>query len=106
MQGTTPGAGYLPALTGGVLIVLSAVNLVRSLTGAEVLKAGLTRVDVLKFVGIIVAMLAFVLITPRLGMTLAETAMVAMTAPLIRPSHRRPYLCRVAVASAARRDQE
>ncbi|MFC5068497.1 tripartite tricarboxylate transporter TctB family protein [Flaviflagellibacter deserti] len=99
MQGTTPGAGYFPALAGGVLIVLSAINLVRSLAGLEDLKSRMARRDVVKFIAITAAMLVFVVITPFAGMTIATMLLMLAIGLIIRPSLERAYLVRLGITS-------
>lgn len=99
MQGTTPGAGYFPVLMGGVLIVLSIVNLLRSLGGLERLKSDMTRGDIVRFGGVVVAMLAFVAITPWLGMTVATMLLMLAISLIIRPSLEGRYLVRVGVTA-------
>jgi len=99
MQGTTPGAGYFPVLMGGVLVVLSVVNLGRSLGGLERLKADMTRGDIVRFVGVVVAMLAFVAATPWLGMTVATMLLMLAISLIIRPSLRGRHLVRVGLTA-------
>lgn len=99
MQGTTPGAGYFPALLGGILIVLSMVNLLRNLGGIEQLKPSMTRREVVQFTSISVAMLVFVAITPWIGMTMATMFLMAAAALIIRPSLDRSFLLRVGVSA-------
>lgn len=99
MRGTTPGAGYFPALIGGLIVVLSIVNLARSLGGIEKVKATMSRREVAQFIGIVVAMLVFVFITPWLGMTLAAMLLMPVTAFIIRPSTDRRFVLQVVLVS-------
>jgi len=99
MQGTTPGAGYFPALAGIILIVLSTANLVRGLTGREPLKARMSRADVVKFLAITAAMLVFIVITPVLGMTIATMLLMAAIGLIIRPSLEPGFLARLGLTS-------
>ncbi len=95
MQETTPGAGFFPLLSGGGLIVLSIINLTRSILGAEKLQEDMSRRDVAKFAAIVVAMLAFVVITPLLGITIATMLLMLAIGFTIRPSLERSYLVRL-----------
>jgi hypothetical protein len=99
MQETTPGAGFFPLLAGGCLIVLSIINLARSLVGIEDLKESMSRRDVAKFAAIVVAMLAFVVITPLLGITIATMLLMLAIGFTIRPSLERSYLVRLGLTS-------
>ena len=95
MQGTTPGAGFFPLVSGGGLIVLSILNLARSVLGTEELQENMSRRDVAKFAAIVVAMLAFVAITPLLGITIAAMLLMLAIGFTIRPSLERSYLVRL-----------
>lgn len=96
MQGTTPGTGFFPALMGGAIALLSLVNLIRSLINLEKLKSDMGLRDIVKFCGIVVAMLVFVLVTPWLGMTVAAMALMIAVSFIIKPSRERKYLLRLA----------
>ena len=99
MQGTTPGAGYFPALAGGLLVILSIVNLLRSLMGREDLKSRMSRVDVIKFAAVTAAMLAFVVITPVLGITVATMLLMAAVGLIIQPSLERGFLTKLVLTA-------
>jgi hypothetical protein len=99
MQETTPGAGFFPLLSGGALIVLSIINLARSIIGLEELQEDMSRRDVAKFAAIVVAMLVFVVITPLLGITIATMLLMLAIGFTIRPSLERSYLVRLGVTS-------
>jgi hypothetical protein len=99
MQGTTPGAGFFPALMGGFLIVLSLINLARSLVGVEELKSDMSRGEVVKFAAIVVVMLVFVVITPLVGITIATMLLMVAIGLIIRPSFERAYLLRLGLTS-------
>ena len=99
MDGTTPGPGYFPVITGVVLVVLSTVNLVRSLAGLEDLKAAMSRGELVKFGIITVAMLAFVVITPFIGITLATMLLMFAIGIIIQPSLERAFLVRLGATS-------
>jgi hypothetical protein len=99
MQGTTPGPGFFPALAGGLLVVLSLVNLLRSLLGREDLKSRMSRLDVVKFAAITVAMLLFVVIAPWLGITVATMLLMAVIGLIIQPSREPRFLIRLGLTS-------
>jgi putative tricarboxylic transport membrane protein len=99
MHGTTPGAGYFPALAGGLLVVLSIVNLLRSLLGREDLRSRMSRMDVVKFAAVTAAMLAFVVIVPLLGITVATMLLMAVIGLIINPSRERGFLIRLVLTS-------
>lgn len=99
MQGTTPGAGFFPVLIGGTLTVLSLVNLVRSLVGAEVLEDAMTTGDVIRFAAVAAALFAYVWLAPVLGLALSTMALMAVTGLIIRPSLERRFLIRLALVS-------
>lgn len=99
MHDTTPGAGYFPALAGAVLVVLSIVNLVRSLMGREDVRSRMSRMDVVKFATITVAMLAFVAIVPVLGITVATMLLMAVIGLIINPSLDKGFLLRLTLTS-------
>lgn len=99
MQGTTPGAGFFPVLIGGITAVLSLVNLVRSLVGAEALEDAMTRGDVLRFAAIAAVLFLYVWLAPILGLALATMALMAAAGLIIRPSLERGFLIRLALVS-------
>ncbi|ADH89038.1 hypothetical protein Snov_1734 [Ancylobacter novellus DSM 506] len=99
MQGTTPGAGFFPVLIGGALTVLSLVNLVRSLVGAEVLEDAMTTGDVIRFAAVAAALFLYVWLAPLLGLALSTMALMAVTGLIIRPSLEPRFLVRLALVS-------
>ena len=99
MQGTTPGAGFFPVLIGGAIAVLSLVNLVRSLVGAEVLEDAMTRGDVIRFAAVSLALFIYVWLAPMLGLGLATMVLMAVTGLIIRPSLEPRFLVRLALVS-------
>lgn len=99
MQGTTPGAGYFPALAGGLLVILSIVNLLRSLMGREDVRSRMSRIDIVKFATITAAMLVFVVIAPFLGITIATMLLMAAIGLIIQPSLQPRFLVRLALTS-------
>lgn len=99
MQGTTPGAGFFPVLIGGALTVLSLVNLVRSLVGAEVLEDAMTSGDVMRFAAVASALFLYVWLAPLLGLALSTMALMVVTGLIIRPSLEPRFLIRLALVS-------
>lgn len=99
MHDTTPGPGYFPALAGGVLVVLSIVNLIRSLMGREDVKSRMSRMDVAKFAAITAVMLIFVLVTPVLGITVATMVLMLAIGLIIQPTFERRFLIRLVLTS-------
>jgi putative tricarboxylic transport membrane protein len=99
MRDTTPGAGFFPVLIGGVIAVLSLVNLVRSLAGIEILKAAMAKSDVLRFVAVAAALLAYVWIAPVLGLALATMALMIVVGLIIRPTLAPGFLARLLAVS-------
>jgi hypothetical protein len=99
MNGFTPGPGYFPAIAGALLVVLSAVNLARSLAGLEELKSAMARGELVKFVVITAAMLGFVVITPYVGLTVATMILMFAIGLVIRPTLERAFLVRLGLTS-------
>lgn len=99
MLGTTPGPGYFPVLIGGVLVVLSLVNFVRSVGGIEKIKVDMSRRDIAKFAMIVAILLVFVYLIDFLGLTLATMLMMFAIAFVIRPSLARNYLLRLTLTA-------
>jgi hypothetical protein len=99
MRDTTPGAGFFPVLIGGVIAVLSLVNLVRSLAGMEILKAAMTKGDVLRFVAVAAALLAYVWFAPVLGLAFATMALMIVVGLIIRPTLEPGFLARLLAVS-------
>ena len=99
MRDTTPGAGFFPVLIGGIIAVLSLVNLVRSLAGIEILKAGMTKGDVLRFMAVAAAMLVYVWFAPVLGLALATMALMIVVGLIIRPTLEPSFLARLLAVS-------
>jgi len=99
MQGTTPGAGFFPVLMGIGITALSIVNFWRSAVDLEQIKASMTRSEVMKFAGIVVAMVIFVGLCDPLGITIATMLLMAAIGLIIRPSLDRAFLLRLALSS-------
>ena len=85
LRGRVPGPGFFPLLVGVALIGVSVVNLVRSLRGIEILEADFDWGGFYKTLGIIAAFIAFILVTPFLGMLPAGSLFVLVTAFIIEP---------------------
>ena len=85
MRGTTPGPGFFPFWVGLALVGMSAVNLVRSLTGAERLEALFDRAGFLKALAIVAAVVGFILAAPWIGLLLGTALLIPITALVIRP---------------------
>jgi hypothetical protein len=85
MRETTPGPGFFPFWVGLGLTALSAVNLARSFRGTEVLKAEFDRAGLLKTLGIIAAVAAFIALAPVLGLLFGGSLLIVATAFIIRP---------------------
>ena len=71
MRDALPGPGFFPLWIGLGLIALSAVNLVRSVRGHEVLASRFDGPTVVKTLAITVIVLLFVITSPWLGMLVA-----------------------------------
>ena len=94
MRDTTPGPGYFPILIGAAIIVLSIVNLARSLMRIEDVKDTMSRIDILK-AGMLTGLLAgVVLLTPVIGLMLSTMLFMLAAASVIRPSFGRSFLVR------------
>lgn len=91
MSGTTPGPGFFPLWVGVGLVTLSAVNLVRSLMGAERLEAVFDVVGLWKTLGILAATVVFILVTPWMGMLAASGLLIPAVAFIIRPRWNRRF---------------
>jgi putative tricarboxylic transport membrane protein len=99
MRDKTPGAGFFPVLIGGIVAVLSLINLVRSLVGIEILKTGMPKGDVLRFMAVAAAMLVYVWLAPVIGLALATMALMIVVGLVIRPTLERSFLARLLAVS-------
>jgi hypothetical protein len=86
MRGTTPGPGFFPFWVGLALAIFSAVNLVRSMSGAEVLDSLFDAGGFFKALAIVASIVVFILITPILGLLLGTALLIPVVAFIIRRS--------------------
>lgn len=85
MRGATPGPGFFPFWVGLGLTILSAVNVVRSLTGRESLDSQFDRQGLLKAAAIIGAVIVFIVLTPWVGLLAGTGLLIPAIAFVIRP---------------------
>ena len=85
MRGTTPGPGFFPLWVGLGLVVLSAVNIVRNITGAERLESTFDAAGLYKALSVFAAIAVFVLLTPFIGMLTGTALLIPVIAYIIRP---------------------
>ena len=71
MQGFVPGSGLFPVIFGVAIAALSVANLARAVLGAEKLKAGMSKTELLQTLAIILILIGTVASTQWLGLTLA-----------------------------------
>jgi hypothetical protein len=67
------------------LTVLSAVNIIRNITGAETLQSDFDRAGLSKALAISAAIAVFILVTPLIGMLTGAALLIPVTAFVIRP---------------------
>lgn len=101
MSGATPGPGFFPLWVGAGLAVLSVVNLARSLMGVERLDAVFDVVGLWKTLGIVAATVAFILLTPVVGMLLGSGLLIPAVAFIIRPRGSRTFALTVLAIALA-----
>ncbi|WP_185983821.1 tripartite tricarboxylate transporter TctB family protein [Aureimonas mangrovi] len=99
MAGTAPGAGFFPVILGIAIAMLSVVNLLRSLLGAEQLTKGIESRDLAKIAGVTVALVLLIVATPYVGITVASIGLMLAIALIIRPSAEPAYLSRIVACS-------
>jgi cell division protein FtsW (lipid II flippase) len=97
MSGTTPGPGFFPFWGGLALALLSAVNVMRSLAGAEILESRFDLLSLTKTLGILALVVVFILITPAVGMLVASGLLIPATAFVIRPRWTRTFAATILV---------
>lgn len=80
-----PGPGFFPLLVGLAIAGLSMVNFVRSVTGKEKLAQNISLPGLIKPLGMLVVLVAFVFLVEPLGMILACAALVLAIGWIIHP---------------------
>ena len=85
MRGTTPGPGFFPLWIGLGLTILSAINVIRSVTGAEKLDATFDAAGLYKALSIFAAIAMFILLTPLIGMLIGTALLIPVIAFVLRP---------------------
>ena len=89
MRGTTPGPGFFPLWVGLGLTILSAINIIRSVSGAERLDASegkaFDAAGLYKALSIFAAITVFILVTPFVGMLTGTALLIPVIAFIIRP---------------------
>jgi len=85
MRETTPGPGFFPFWVGLALAIFSAVNLLRSLSGAEVLDSLFDAGGFFKALAILAAIVVFIVATPFIGLLMGTALLIPVVAFVIRP---------------------
>ena len=85
MRGTTPGPGFFPLWVGLGLTILSAINIIRSVTGAEKLDATFDAAGLYKALSIFAAIAVFILLTPFIGMLTGTALLIPVIAFVLQP---------------------
>ena len=83
-RGTTPGPGFFPFWIGLLLTMFSAVNLGRSLSGAEVVDSLFDATGFYKALAILSAVVAFIVLTPFIGLLTGTALLIPVVAFVIR----------------------
>ena len=83
-RGTTPGPGFFPFWIGLLLTIFSAVNLGRSLSGAEVVDSLFDAAGFYKALAILSAVGAFIVLTPFIGLLTGTARLIPVVAFVIR----------------------
>lgn len=96
IRGTTPGPGLFPVLIGVVMAMLSAVNLARSVTGREILEAGMSGEDIGKVAALLVVLVGVILLTDFVGIALASVILIVCASLVIRRNVDTAQIIRVA----------
>ena len=91
MRDAVPGPGFFPFWIGLGLVALSAVNLLRSLLGTEVLASRFDAVSLYKTLALTGIVLAFILAAPWIGMIAASGLLIPALALAIRPRWTRRF---------------
>jgi hypothetical protein len=100
---SVPGPGFFPFGAGTALTLLSAAILVRSFRDATTLGGRVAGSILLSVLGLIVAMSAFTLVAPVLGISLSAFAAMVWIGWVSEEHHKRnrAFLIRLALTSAA-----
>ncbi|HEV7307187.1 tripartite tricarboxylate transporter TctB family protein [Ensifer sp.] len=103
---TVPGPGFFPAIAGVLMTVLSAAILFRDLSGRMRLSGEVALPVIGGVAGVTVAVVAFVYITPLIGMaTAAALAMIAIGYLTEEPDRKKglflPKLAALSIAAVA-----
>ena len=101
MRDAVPGPGFFPFWIGLGLIGVSAVNLLRSLRGTEVLASRFDAVSLYKTLAIIGIVLAFILAAPWIGMLVASGLLIPAIALAIRPRWTRRFAATILAVAVA-----
>jgi hypothetical protein len=101
MRGTTPGPGFFPFWVGLGIIVLSVVNLVRSLHGLERLESQFDAGGLYKALAIVAVVAGFILLTPWLGMLVASGLLIPALALAIQPRWTRRFAATIVGVAVA-----
>ena len=83
-RGTTPGPGFFPFWIGLLLTISSAINLVRSLIGAEVLDSLFDAAGFYKALAILSTVVAFIVLAPFIGLLTGTALLIPVVAFVIR----------------------
>ena len=84
MRETTPGPGFFPFWVGLGLAIFSAINLVRSLIGAEVVDSLFDAAGFYKALAILASIVVFILATPFIGLLTGTALLIPVVAFVIR----------------------
>jgi len=94
-----PGPGFFPFWVGLAIVGLGGVNVYRAVAGMEILSQAFERIGLLKTAGITAAMVAFLWLSPLIGMLVASGLMILAVGTIIRPVWDRAFGLRlVAIA--------
>lgn len=86
MSDGRPDAGFFPILVGFGIIVLSGVNILRALVGAEVIADHFDKMGLAKTAGMLAVLAIFLLTVPYVGMLLGSVPLVLALGFVINPS--------------------
>jgi len=94
-RGASPGPGFFPFWVGLALMVLSAVNILRSVRGTEVLGAEFDLAGLYKTLGLVATIAAFIMMAPIVGMLPGSGLFILATAFVIRPRWNLAFASRI-----------